>query len=76
MYARKSTQAREIRHILHNKYIELFKLLGVKPPKYAHIAPISKLENGNHRKLSKRKDPEAAVSYYSQLGMNCVPLSF
>ena len=50
-------------------HIELFKLLGVKPPKYAHIAPISKLENGNHRKLSKRKDPEAAVSYYSQLGI-------
>lgn len=50
-------------------HIELFKILGVKPPKYAHIAPISKLENGNHRKLSKRKDPEAAVSYYSQLGI-------
>lgn len=50
-------------------HIELFKLLGVKSPKYAHIAPISKLENGNHRKLSKRKDPEAAVSYYSQLGI-------
>ena len=50
-------------------HIELFKLLGVKPPKYAHVAPISKLENGNHRKLSKRKDPEAAVSYYSQLGI-------
>ena len=50
-------------------HIKLFKLLGVKPPKYAHIAPISKLENGNHRKLSKRKDPEAAVSYYSQLGI-------
>ena len=50
-------------------HIALFKAIGVKPPKYAHIAPISKVENGNHRKLSKRKDPEAAVSYYSKLGI-------
>ncbi len=50
-------------------HIALFKAIGVKPPKYAHIAPISKVKNGNHRKLSKRKDPEAAVSYYSKLGI-------
>ncbi|NLX79029.1 MAG: glutamate--tRNA ligase [Clostridiales bacterium] len=49
-------------------HLEIFKALGFKPPKYAHISPIMKLDEGNKRKLSKRKDPEAAVSYYSQLG--------
>ena len=43
--------------------------MGFKPPKYAHIAPIMKNDNGNKRKLSKRKDPEAAVSYYEEAGI-------
>lgn len=46
-------------------HIELFKALGFKPPKYAHTPVICKLdENGNKRKLSKRKDPEADVRYF------------
>lgn len=49
-------------------HIQLFKCCGFKVPKYAHIAPIMKEENGGKRKLSKRKDPEAAVTYYSQEG--------
>ena len=49
-------------------HIELFKTLGFKPVKYAHIAPIMKEENGGKRKLSKRKDPEANVSYYIEKG--------
>lgn len=49
-------------------HIELFKALGFKPVKYAHIAPIMKEENGGKRKLSKRKDPEANVSYYIEKG--------
>ncbi|MCD7873072.1 MAG: glutamate--tRNA ligase family protein, partial [Clostridiales bacterium] len=49
-------------------HIQLFKTLGFKPVKYAHIAPIMKEENGGKRKLSKRKDPEAAVSYYIEKG--------
>ena len=49
-------------------HIELFKALGNKPLKYAHIAPIMKEENGGKRKLSKRKDPEANVSYYIEKG--------
>ena len=49
-------------------HIELFKACGFKVPKYAHIAPIMKLDDGNKRKLSKRKDPEAAVSYYVEEG--------
>lgn len=51
-------------------HLQLFRVLGVKPPKYAHIAPIMKedAETGGKRKLSKRKDPEAAVSFYAEAG--------
>ncbi|HBA64371.1 MAG TPA: glutamate--tRNA ligase [Lachnospiraceae bacterium] len=47
---------------------QLFAAFHLPLPKYAHIAPIMKSENGSKRKLSKRKDPEAAVSYYSEQG--------
>lgn len=50
-------------------HLQLFQELGFKAPKYAHISPIMKNDNGNKRKLSKRKDPEAAVSYYEELGI-------
>ena len=50
-------------------HLQLFQVLGFKAPKYAHIAPIMKQEGDTKRKLSKRKDPEAAVSYYSEIGM-------
>ncbi len=50
-------------------HLQLFQCLGFKAPKYAHIAPIMKEENGAKRKLSKRKDPEAAVSYYAEQGI-------
>lgn len=49
-------------------HLQLFKVLGFKPVKYAHVAPIMKEENGGKRKLSKRKDPEAAVTFYAQEG--------
>ncbi len=50
-------------------HLQLFQELGFKAPKYAHISPIMKNDNGNKRKLSKRKDPEAAVSYYKEEGI-------
>ena len=50
------------------KHIQLFCLLGFKPPKYAHVAPIMKLDNGAKRKISKRKDPEAAVRFFAEQG--------
>ena len=50
-------------------HLQLFQELGFKPPKYAHIAPILKNDQGNKRKLSKRKDPESAVSYYKEEGI-------
>ena len=51
------------------KHIQMFKLMGFEPPKYAHISPIMKEEDGKKRKLSKRKDPEAAVSFYHEKGI-------
>lgn len=49
-------------------HLQFFELLGFKAPRYSHISPVMKEEDGGKRKLSKRKDPEAAVSYYSQVG--------
>lgn len=49
-------------------HLQLFKCLGFRAPKYAHVAPIMKEENGGKRKLSKRKDPEAAVTFYIEKG--------
>ena len=50
-------------------HLQLFQIFGFEPPKYAHIAPLLKEVNGNRRKLSKRKDPEAAISYYHEKGI-------
>lgn len=49
-------------------HLELFKALGFDLPKYAHAPVIMKLDNGNKRKLSKRKDPEASVSHFIREG--------
>lgn len=51
-------------------HVQLFKVFGFKTPKYAHLSPLKKIdETGAVRKLSKRKDPEAAVSYYHEQGI-------
>ncbi len=50
-------------------HLELFDSIGFERPKYAHFPVIMKVdENGNRRKLSKRKDEEAAVSYFLEQG--------
>lgn len=49
-------------------HLQMFYMMGIKPPKYAHIAPIMKEDEGGKRKISKRKDPEAAVTYYDEEG--------
>jgi len=49
-------------------HIELFDAMGFKLPRYAHIPVIMKLDNGNKRKLSKRKDPEASVAHFIEGG--------
>ncbi|MFZ5354449.1 MAG: glutamate--tRNA ligase [Bacillota bacterium] len=49
-------------------HFELFKALGWEKPQYVHVSPIMKMEDTSKRKLSKRKDPEAAVSFYHDEG--------
>lgn len=52
------------------KHIELFRVCGYKLPKFAHTPQVLKIdeETGDKRKLSKRKDPEAAVGYFVEEG--------
>ena len=56
-------------------HLELFKTLGFQAPKYAHTASIMKEDDGKKRKISKRKDPEAAVSYYHEEGIPSIAVS-
>ncbi|MGM9977202.1 MAG: glutamate--tRNA ligase [Clostridium sp.] len=51
-------------------HLQLFSILGFETPNYAHIPNVMKIEEGTNkkRKLSKRKDPESAVSYYKEEG--------
>jgi glutamyl-tRNA synthetase len=49
-------------------HVQLFEVFGFKAPNYAHTPTIMKLDGDSKRKLSKRKDPEAAVSYYKEAG--------
>lgn len=59
---------------------QLFEALGYDIPVYAHLAPVQKIEvieveedgkvftRESRRKLSKRKDPEASVTFYEESG--------
>ena len=49
-------------------HIELFAHFGWEPPIYCHTAQLMKIEDGKKRKLSKRKDPELALSFYREKG--------
>ena len=49
-------------------HIQLFQALGFKLPKYVHIGPLMKMDGSSKRKLSKRKDPELALTYYKAEG--------
>ncbi|MCI6957394.1 MAG: glutamate--tRNA ligase [Candidatus Faecousia sp.] len=49
-------------------HIQLFQALGFKLPKYVHIGPLMKMDGTSKRKLSKRKDPELALTYYKSEG--------
>ena len=49
-------------------HIQLFKALGFKLPKYVHIGPLMKMDGNSKRKLSKRKDPELALTFYKGEG--------
>ena len=49
-------------------HLQLFRALGFKLPKYCHIGPLMKMDGTSKRKLSKRKDPELALTYYKEEG--------
>lgn len=49
-------------------HLQLFRALGFKCPKYLHIGPLQKMDGNSKRKLSKRKDPELALTFYAEAG--------
>lgn len=49
-------------------HVQLFDILGWTRPVYCHTATLMKLDGSSKRKLSKRKDPELALAYYSEAG--------
>ncbi len=49
-------------------HLQLFDILGFKPVEYAHVPTLMVQDGNGKRKLSKRKDPEAACSYFLETG--------
>ncbi len=49
-------------------HIQLFDVFQWEKPVYCHTATLMKMEGNSKRKLSKRKDPELALSYYQEEG--------
>lgn len=50
------------------KHVEMFEAFNFKAPQYIHTPLILKKDGENTRKISKRKDPEASMSYYEEMG--------
>lgn len=50
-------------------HLELWETCGFKTPKFAHILPLNIKDGDSIRKISKRKDPEAAAVYYHEKGI-------
>lgn len=50
------------------EHLQIFNALGFEPIKYAHVAPMQKMDGNSKRKISKRKDPEANVAFYLEEG--------
>ncbi len=49
-------------------HLQMFEVLGWEKPAYVHTAHMLKQDGTSKRKLSKRKDPEARLTYYLQQG--------
>jgi glutamyl-tRNA synthetase len=49
-------------------HLQLFDALGFPRVQYAHFALLMKQDGGSRRKLSKRRDPEATVSFFIEQG--------
>jgi len=56
-------------------HLEIFDKLNFPNIAYAHPSPLMKMDNGNKRKLSKRKDPEADVRYFLDKGYPIVGIA-
>jgi glutamyl-tRNA synthetase len=50
------------------EHIQIFEALGLQHPNYAHPPVICIDDNGNKRKLSKRKDKEAVAENFLRVG--------
>lgn len=50
-------------------HVQLFDTMGWQRPVYCHTATLMKMDGSSKRKLSKRKDPELALSYYREAGV-------
>jgi glutamyl-tRNA synthetase len=69
-FMRVTTVTRDDSYISSVPYhLEVWDACGFKAPKFAHLLPLNKKEGETIRKLSKRKDPEAAVAFYHERGI-------
>ena len=69
-FMRVTTVTRDDSYISSVPYhLEVWDACGFKAPKFAHLLPLNKKEGETIRKISKRKDPEAAVSFYHERGI-------
>lgn len=69
-FMRVTTVTRDDSYISSVPYhLELWDACGFKAPKFAHLLPLNIKDGNTIRKLSKRKDPEAAVSFYHEKGI-------
>lgn len=50
------------------EHLQIFNALNFDEPQYAHVSPIQKMDGESKRKISKRYDPEARVSFYEEMG--------
>ena len=69
-YMRVTTVTRDDSYISSLTYhLEIWNACGFKAPKFAHLLPLNKKDGDKVRKISKRKDPEAAVAFYHERGI-------
>lgn len=69
-YMRVTTVTRDDSYISSLTYhLEIWDASGFKAPKFAHLLPLNKKDGDKVRKISKRKDPEAAVAFYHERGI-------
>jgi len=50
-------------------HLEIWEAFGFDPPRYAHLLPLNIKDGESVRKISKRKDPEAAISFHHERGI-------